>query len=298
MDAHRFDALLRRLSAAFPRRAGLGALLAGVALVRGVGGADACGLGAAACRGNGQCCSGRCLATGACACNRAVKCKQPANRCREAVCAAATGKCVVRDKAAKAPCASDGNPCINDICDGKGRCVHPRRADDAGCGVDGDGRCLDGRCIPRPQGCSPAGTACGGSAPPCCSERCEQDPSGGANRCGVGAPGARCLGDGDCHSGECVGYRCTERECATGDDGCQDSAKTCGNLGICLRRSQGGTRCGVTAQGTASCEERDCPSDAWCQERTGNPKAFCAKGGRPGAHPICLCAQDFCAVPR
>ena len=268
MDGDRFDALARSLTAARPRRALLGAALAGLLALRAAPEAGAACLPAGqACdpQRPGACCSKKCpTRTKRCACTAAT-CPPPANPCKQAA-------------------------CVN------GRCGAKNRPDDAAC--DGTGRCLAGRCNAQPV-CSPVGTNCpSASAPPCCSGRCAQNPTTGAYRCAPGAPGAPCLGGADCYSGGCVGYRCTRRDCVAGDDGCLDRAKTCGDQGICLTPSGGGTRCGVQAPPPEGACDR-CQTDEQCQAALGNPAAFCARGGTLDGHPSCVCDRRvrFCAVP-
>ena len=80
-------------------------------------------------------------------------------------------------------------------------------ADDVSC--NGDGRCLDGQCNPRPA-CTSAGFGCDLQAPEtCCSTVCV--PTGPFNAaCQISVAGQVCKSNDDCASGSCVGYRCRD----------------------------------------------------------------------------------------
>jgi hypothetical protein len=85
----------------------------------------------------------------------------------------------------------------------RGRCKANKKLNDTSC--NGDGRCLDGRCKPRPV-CTAAGQACSVDIPElCCSGVCRPAQP---TTCTRGNNGARCYSGSDCISGQCVGYRC------------------------------------------------------------------------------------------
>jgi hypothetical protein len=48
-----------------------------------------------------------------------------ARACRSDVCDSASGRCVGEPLPAGSPCADDGDPCTDDVCDGTGTCTHP-----------------------------------------------------------------------------------------------------------------------------------------------------------------------------
>lgn len=80
------------------------------------------------------------------------------------------------------------------------------RPDDAAC--DGTGRCLAGRCNPRPTCLGRGQTCAAGPTSGCCSGRClAVNPP----ICGTGGVGAPCYSSADCSDFPapfCVGYRC------------------------------------------------------------------------------------------
>ncbi|HET7095218.1 MAG TPA: hypothetical protein VFI22_17145 [Thermomicrobiales bacterium] len=78
------------------------------------------------------------------------------------------------------------------------KCV--KAADDSSC--KGDGRCLNGKCNPKPN-CAPAEAPCSHSSE-CCSHECSPLL---VTHCLAGDAGARCLTDADCGSANCAGYR-------------------------------------------------------------------------------------------
>jgi hypothetical protein len=83
----------------------------------------------------------------------------------------------------------------------RGRCV--KRRNDAAC--EGDGRCFNGRCNPRPT-CAPTGTPCGSQFEGCCAGTVGCLFGTGCIETGPGQP---CYGDGECVSNlRCVGYVC------------------------------------------------------------------------------------------
>src|SRR6185503_16226564 len=70
-------------------------------------------------------------------------------------------------------CASDGNPCTNDVCNGAGTCTHAPNA--ASCN---DGQfctvndvCAGGSCTGTPRDCSSAGNQCNAGV---CNEASDQ----------------------------------------------------------------------------------------------------------------------------
>lgn len=88
------------------------------------------------------------------------------------------------------------------VCDEcrSGQCV--AKANGTSCG--GTDQCRDGVCTVRPD-CISAGVSGCIAVPNCCSGVCGPG-SGGI--CTIGASGRPCKVNGDCTSGQCVGYRC------------------------------------------------------------------------------------------
>jgi hypothetical protein len=82
-----------------------------------------------------------------------------------------------------------------------GRCVP--RADDSSCA--GSGRCLNGECNPRPT-CAPRNENCIPDGD-CCSGICSYFDMA-LNNCLAGPGGTPCYEDDDCESESCIGYRC------------------------------------------------------------------------------------------
>ena len=64
-------------------------------------------------------------------------------------------RCRIENKPAGASCASDGNRCTREVCDGQGRCTHPKEADGTGCG----GACV---ALGTEASCGGRGDACAG----------------------------------------------------------------------------------------------------------------------------------------
>jgi hypothetical protein len=72
----------------------------------------------------------------------------------------------------------------------------------------GDGKCFDGKCVPKPN-CLGTGEPCEiGQDDACCSESCStQNPVDPV--CFISFEGKKCLKQSDCQTGtDCIGYRC------------------------------------------------------------------------------------------
>jgi hypothetical protein len=176
-----------------------------------------------------------------------------------------------------------------------GPCI--AKPNDAAC--NGNGRCLNGVCNPKPQ-CLDHEAACF-TPGECCSGLCQSfinncDPRGAAN-------GSPCHSGFDCRSGYCLGYRGRGGICPFTADNCKTGTETptCGDGGFCLQTILGGgARCG-RHDGSIDGSMCDCTSDADCIDRTGVPGAFCAEI-TGGVDSQCSCpggtAGTFCATPR
>jgi hypothetical protein len=207
MDGARFDALIRSLTVVQSRR-GLARLLGSLGFVGLACHHDsedvlAGGLaGGFACLKDRQCQTHLCLSNGTCACSRDFPtCKQPGNACKRAKCNVATGKCKSKNKTAQTPCPDDGDPCTNDVCDGKGACKHRRKPEGSPCGEErtchGPGVCcvVNGDTI-----------LAGDPTSACCSQR--SDPQSSARNCVGRESGDPCAFGAQCESGECVQATC------------------------------------------------------------------------------------------
>ncbi|HEU0116236.1 MAG TPA: hypothetical protein VFQ80_16225 [Thermomicrobiales bacterium] len=75
--------------------------------------------------------------------------------------------------------------------------------DDSAC--NGDGRCRDGTCNPKPT-CASTGAVCSQSSQ-CCSQDCNDIGKSGGS-CQAGDAGKPCLTSADCVSQICVGFVC------------------------------------------------------------------------------------------
>lgn len=87
---------------------------------------------------------------------------------------------------------------------GKG---HACRNKPDGAKCDKKGQCLDGACKHAPT-CDSAGATCGEGHFDCCSGLCLKIIGESTGTCAEGDAGAKCRVDGDCASGQCVGFRC------------------------------------------------------------------------------------------
>jgi hypothetical protein len=111
-----------------------------------------------------------------------------------------------------------------------GACV--TKANDSTC--NGDGRCLNGTCNPRPT-CLANEATCTEGGTPCCSGNCEDPAGANVFFClGVASAGAICQENVHCLSNACVGYRCqlggAGADCLENTD-CVSNV--CGNDNIC-----------------------------------------------------------------
>ena len=258
MEQSRFDDLARAFSGGRSRRSLLGALLAGVAALRGAPEvAAACRIGGEPCAFHNQCCAGLCLANRRCACSQAARaCLQPApTSCKKMVCDTAAGRCVVRNKLAGAACASDGNACTRDVCDGQGNCTHPPTARGTACASDGSACTRDvcdgaGRCTHPPTA---AGTACADDGDPCTRDVCN-----GAGRCThpKKAEGADCGGGRRCSGGVCA----TPPTCTRPSGECESHEACCGQYCTGLMDPPG--HCICSSEGTSCLFSDDCCPEA------------------------------------
>lgn len=158
-------------------------------------------------------------------------------------------------------CGACGNRCANGQACKNGSCkgsTTPQGCQPGACCEDnqicnGDGRCRDGACQPKPT-CQPNGaTFLATSGLVCCSENFSSNAgaTGVETTCLPGELGNACLTTGDCRSGACVGYQCTG--CSAGEGVCDGycvSLTSQSNCGTC------GVLCGRSEFCAAGCQER------------------------------------------
>ena len=173
-------------------------------------------------------------------------CKSPKQKCGGACLAVLTDN----DN-----CGSCGNRCANGQTCKSGACKGstPQGCQPgAGCEdnqvCNGDGRCRDGACQPKPT-CQPNGaTFLATSGLVCCSENFSSNAgtTGVETTCLPGELGNACLATGDCRSGACVGYQCVG--CSAGEGVCD---------GYCVS---------LTSQSNCGTCGNACPRDQFCQD--------------------------------
>ena len=220
-------------------------------------------------------------------------CKAPKKKCG--------GKClaVLTDND---NCGACGNRCTNGQTCKAGACkgtADPQGCQPGACCEDnqvcnGDGRCRDGACQPKPN-CLPAGAnwPLFGDSPPCCGgdADCVITGSGGMQcTCPVGTIRSTCLGNDDCQSRRCVGYQC---------QGCGAEAVECDGVCVILDTVGHCGACGNACERGEFCSNQACkpryvsdrviaPSDAQALFVDGNGTVF-AGTSRP------YCVRQFSA---
>lgn len=159
----------------------------------------------------------------------------------------------------------EGAPCgFCHSCRG-GTCQPDPTQNNAACGSDRTGRCLNGVCNPDPQ-CGDYFNLCGSPGnPPCCSEECAD-----FGRCRLSGPGEPCYINGACYSINCVGYRCVQGTLADGD-GCNSRIPDGGDS------SCASDQCGCTGPDQCTCRRATCGGPgATCN--TANGHIDCCEG--------------------
>jgi hypothetical protein len=228
MDDARFDALAKTFGSVHSRRS-LARLLGGLSLgglLSSVGREEAAAallLGGARCTSKAQCKSGRCLNPDTCDCtkkscrctcacsttNPQIRCKQPTDTCKKAVCRV-TGRCATTPKCA------DTNPCTQDLCT-NGTCSHPTDPLKEGASCGGDKTCQDGDCA-----CAPGRADCDGDG------SCEVDLT--TDRANCGECGKVCeLDNADalCENSSCIWDSCNVGFYDCDGDGNCESTQEC-----------------------------------------------------------------------
>lgn len=142
---------------------------------------------------------------------------------------------------------------------------------------DGDGRCRDEECQPKPN-CLSAGEFLPlfGETPPCCSDEIEcsiNEQSGMSCICEAEVLSRPCLRNGDCLSGSCVGYQCVcpratcqslGKQCGTWNDGCGGTVD-CGNCGIGAKSVCAAGMCKTCSEVYGACNKAIHTTSGWIQ---------------------------------
>lgn len=266
MDAYRFDALARALSAPGTRRRTLAAV---------VGSA----LGA--------------LAIGPAAVDEARARKKPRNKDRKDHGVSAEGPCG-NGSARKNRCKRDRQCCTNYCKKRRCRCrkLNQSCTEDRNCCPERTGRtCIEGTCQTRP--CLAQGTACPGEAPCCTGLSCQNNTCQPTPTCL--ARGMACPGEFPC----CAGLGCQDSECQP-----QTCAETCQD-GCCAgERCETGTSqaaCGANGEPCQVCDAGllclqgicDCGTGTVCAVGCPYATLQAAIDDPDGPGAIELCATTF-----
>ena len=161
-------------------------------------------------------------------------------------------------------CGSCGNRCANGQTCKNGACkgsTNPQGCQPGACCEDnqvcnGDGRCRDGACQPKPT-CQPNGaTFPVTSGLVCCSENFATNAgaTGVETTCLPGELGNACLTTGDCRSGECVGYQCV---------GCSAGESVCSGHCVSLASQSNCGACGNACTRAQFCQDGSCQDRYW-----------------------------------
>ena len=265
-----------------------------------------------ACDGTLTCLNNQCVIDPA----TVVACTQPQNPCRVSTCTPATGLCTEKDAAAGKPCddadlcttndtcgagtcggtpvscPSDGNPCVDDVCDPSSGTCGVAVPDTTPCD-DGDA-CTIGDACSAAQ-CGGAPVVCADDSNPCTVDAC--DPATGA--CGVDAvEGTPCDADGD---GCTQADACSAGVCTAGVPLDCSGAGTACSTGVCTSTGPTAASCVAdpTPQEGSPCDDGDlCTVDDTCAAGScaGSPKS-CPDDGDPCTIDACVPATGACASP-
>jgi len=176
-------------------------------------------------------------------------------------------------EASGSACASDGNLCTNDVCNGAGACTHPNNT----------APCDDGLFCTVNDACS-AGT-CTGAARSC---------AGAGDQCHLGV----------CDEGtdQCVaqnkpnGTSCADGDACTQTDTCQGGVCTGANPVVCTAQDQCHVA-GVCNPTTGACTNPAAPNGTTCADGDACTQTdTCQAGACTGSNPVVCAAQDQCHV--
>lgn len=171
------------------------------------------------CEQDGNLCTvDHCNGLGQCVLLNNVTCLPGSPPCESGeACNPATGTCdMLPDAPSGTPCASDGNECTNDACDGSGLCEHPNSGNCGSCCLP-SGQCvneiLPATCAAQGGTHAGGGTVClGDSDGDGIDDRCDQCP--GVNDAVFGVrvccgSGATCNANSDCPLGQSCQAACS-----------------------------------------------------------------------------------------
>ncbi|HYC53934.1 MAG TPA: hypothetical protein VEL28_03250, partial [Candidatus Binatia bacterium] len=213
-------------------------------------------------------------------------------------------------EASGAPCASDGNSCTNDRCNGSGACTHPANSApcDDGLFCNGTDQCASRSCSlhagdPCTAGvecndqCNAAGNCFVGAGTACTDDGsdCTTDACDGAGICAHQAlpAGSECAGDGNpCTNDVCDGEGACNHPVVPAGTPCQDDGNPCTSdvcdvAGNCVHENLGaGAACGDPAG--SSCSAADsCDGAGNCLSNHAAPGSACDDDAN-------VCTNDVC----
>jgi len=239
-----------------------------------------------ACDDGQYCTVGETCAAGACAGGGSRDCSATADACNTGACNEAGDACVKAPANQGAACATDGDACTADTCDG-GQCGHVLVASDCGarvCGASPSG-CHDCGSCPTGFGCNQQGQ---------CDDLCQNVTCPECQACQAGAcvaagDGSSCSGDGNaCTANVCAAGACTYPNLADGsacDDGTACTTTDACVAGVC------------TGSNPVDCSAADgCHVDGACDPVTGTCSTPAADDGTACADDGFDCTDDACAA--
>jgi hypothetical protein len=209
------------------------------------------------CNGADTCQGGTCAVHAGDPCAAGAEC---ARTCDEAAAAC-------RDPAGTT-CATDGNPCTTDACDGLGACVHP--AGNAGTA-----------CRPSAGACDVA-ESCTGSSSTCPADAFASSATVCRTAAGACDPAERCTG---------AGPACPADAWAAGGTPCRAAAGACDPIELCTGTGPTCPADGLAAAGTV-CRAAAGACDV--AETCSGSSAVCPADALAPATTICRAATDVC----
>jgi cysteine-rich repeat protein len=223
-------------------------------------------------------------------------------------------------------CASDGNPCTNDVCNGAGVCTHPNNTApcDDGLFCTVNDACSGGACHGTARDCSAAGDQCHVGVCDEATDQCvaQARPNGTScsdgNACTqtdtcqngtcVGTNNVVCTASDQCHvagtcnplSGTCSnptapnGSSCSDGNACTQTDTCQGGTCSGGNPVVCGALDQCHVA-GTCNPSTGQCSNPAAPNGTSCSDGSACTQTDTCQGGTcTGANPVVCTALDQC----
>jgi hypothetical protein len=223
-------------------------------------------------------------------------------------------------------CASDGNLCTNDFCNGAGACTHPNNTApcDDGLFCTVNDACSAGSCTGATRNCSGAGDQCNVGVCNEASDACVAQPKTNGTTCidgnactqtdtcqgGVctGANPITCTAQDQCHvagtcnplSGVCSnppatnGAPCNDGDACTQIDSCQSGSCTGASPVVCTAQDQCHVA-GTCNPSTGTCSNPPKPNGSTCSDGDACTQTdSCQSGTCTGANPVTCTAQDQC----